>query len=61
MSETVHSVSTKITPNLRKNIIRALHFGPKVLAANLYCSRRYPDNDQYPGVNAQTANSNSDC
>jgi hypothetical protein len=39
MSGTVHSVSTKITLKPRKTIIRALHFGLRVLAANFNHSR----------------------
>ena len=39
MSGTVHSISTKITLNPRKTIIRALHFGLRTLAANFNYSR----------------------
>jgi hypothetical protein len=46
MSGTVHNVSTKITPNFRKDIIRALHCGFRTFVANFNYSRRHPANEK---------------
>src|SRR5258708_10359509 len=62
---TVHSVSTKITLNLRKSITRALHYGGTISATNFNNSislrtstipddSTIPDNEkQYPGADAE--------
>jgi hypothetical protein len=52
---TVHSVSTKITLNLRKSITRALHYGGTIpLRTSIIPDSIIPDNEkQYPGADAE--------
>jgi hypothetical protein len=52
---TVHSVSTKITLNLRKSITRALHYGGTIsLRTSTIPTSTIPDNEeQYPGADAE--------
>jgi len=53
---TVHSVSTKITLNLRKSITRALHYAGiiSLRTSTIPDDSTIPDNEeQYPGADAE--------